>query len=426
MTPVETPDDLDRVWAEFHASGEPEAVRRVIDVLERPDTVRARLDAELRSPPRGWIRRWRRRRALAKLETRGVYLEPDGRAVASPQDLDCHCSTNGFDPSRETWDAYRKLLPFLDDEPSMAVLVKAVARWSLARNAAQHGRVLEVCEGETERRVGRVRAALLEIVARTHSAQEELPAAFEALRASLDSEPGLRGEVEAELAAIVELPWRPVEATRFSARAAEVTVTACLDAMKQPTSYCARFVVRASGEAVGASWDLDAREPDTYRVRRQGSSDYDEWITLGRHHFRGPTFSPLDESAAADERSETRWLLVDKYLTVLRDADPTAVEERDAGTARYHVVEYGPDALRTVDAAVTAPADPTDPASHGRASLRLWIDSESKLLVRAEWERLESGDGTSPGRRFVQAFAGYDAAPPIVPPPFQLVERDSS
>lgn len=420
-------------WADFHGSGDRAPVRRIIDVLERPDELRERLEAYLTSPPRGWIKRWLRRRRLKKLEALGVVLEPDRRGIASIQDLDCHCSTRGFDPSAEAWAAHRKLLAFLPEKPPTEAMMKATARWSLARNARQHEWVLEVCEEEAAKRTGRVRAALLEIVAHAHAGRKDPARALGALQESLDPDPGRRAGAEAALSVVMDLPVRPVDAQQFSARGAAVTLTACRDATEQTTSYCSKVVLQRAGESTEDGgptyWELHAIRPDKHRVRRIAGSELDEWVTIGSRHFRGPTFMDVEPGKGqeagvgheAGERRETAWLLLDKYLAVLGSADPVALEERDAGSHGYHVVEYGPDAVRSVIGTAGGRVPPGSRTADAEERLRLWLDAETKRLVRAEWTF--AVDGPVDGRqryRVVQGFAAYDRAPDVVPPPFQL------
>lgn len=155
----------------------------------------------------------------------------------------------------------------------------------------------------------------------------------------------------------------------------------------------------------------------------------DEWVTVGVHHFRGPAFLRLDGAGSeASERRETRWLLLEKYLAIVRSAEPVAVEERDGAGTRYHVVEYGPEILASMLGSGGGPFAPARSESGGGGGpLRIWMDAETKMLVRAEWEIAEDGtDGTPRPCRLVQGFAGYDRAPAIAPPPFQLVKAVDS
>lgn len=408
-------------------SGQPAAMHENIEVLDRPDVVRQELEAYLRDPPWGWIRRWIRRRRLKKLEGRGVFLEPDGRGIASIQDLDCHCATNGLDPSPEAWAGYRKLLPFLPEEPPEEATLKATARRSLAEAALQDDEARSVCEKEAERRTGRTRAALLEVVARTYEANEEPARAVGALRASLDPDPEQRTRTEEALSAVMDLPVRPVESRRFSARGATVTLTACADATEQVSSYCSKVVLERVGEGAGEReptvWELHAIRPHKHRVRCVTGSEVDEWVTLGRHHFRGPTFLRVESGEAheATDRRETGWLLVDKYLAVLASAEPVALEERDGGSSGYHVVEYGPEAARSIMGGAARRLAAAGRTADADGPVRLWLDAETKHLVRAEWSLVvDHSHGGRDRYGVVQGFAAYDRAPDVVPPPFWL------
>ena len=152
-----------------------------------------------------------------------------------------------------------------------------------------------------------------------------------------------------------------------------------------------------------------------HRVLRVGGSEADEWIP-----FRGPVYVELDpsKSVEANERAETQLLLVDKYVTVLREARPVSVSQKDAGEARYCLVEYGADVLGillgTLWRAFSAPGM-SEP-------MRLWVNVRTNYLVRADFSILVGLPQEEPTHhRIVQGFAGYNELPDIAPPSFQLM-----
>lgn len=167
--PIRTPTDNDLHWAEFCLTGDVEAVRRLIDVLARPDRVRERLEAWLASEPSlvclpGTARR--RRKALARLRALGLVCDSVGRSVESREDLDCLVMLDGLQPSRERYERMKRALPIRLAADDVTYLgVKATAVWSLAGYAGRHACVLEVCRTEARRRAGPVRLLLRQIVA---------------------------------------------------------------------------------------------------------------------------------------------------------------------------------------------------------------------------------------------------------------------
>ncbi len=197
VRPVSTPADLDLLWCEFLATGSVEPVLRIIDVLERPDHVRSKLEDWLqatshRRPRRGFSipAKILRRLLIRRLWTKASILcDPHRGGVLSPQDLDCHCMTTGWDLDRERAVRIAKLLPVNLYGEDAYIGLKAVARWSLASHAHQHAVIFELCESEAAKRTGRCRTLLLEIVAKAALSQDDMEKAFNALQESLTPDP---------------------------------------------------------------------------------------------------------------------------------------------------------------------------------------------------------------------------------------------
>jgi len=161
---IRTPTDNNLHWAEFFLIGSPEPLRRLIDVLERPDLVRDRLEA--------WMASCsllggdgRRQRTLGKLRAElGIACDLTRAHVETEEDLDCRVVLDAGQMSRERFETAMRLLPFpLSRGDRNHILVKASAKWSLTSNARQHRLVLEVCEEATASRSGRGILALHDI-----------------------------------------------------------------------------------------------------------------------------------------------------------------------------------------------------------------------------------------------------------------------
>ncbi len=79
--------DLDLLWVEFFVSGNDKAIRRIIQVLERPDQIREELNGWLRSE-RSWLQRllqWRYGRIVQKLDgSLGISIDNFRREVWFP------------------------------------------------------------------------------------------------------------------------------------------------------------------------------------------------------------------------------------------------------------------------------------------------------------------------------------------------------
>lgn len=177
--------DLDFLWVEFFASGNDKAIRRIIQVLERPDQIREELNGWLRSE-RSWLQRllqWRYGRIAQNLDgSLGISIDNFRRKVTTPEDLDCLCTMENLKSSRERFKEASKILPiYLSAEQLNEVRLKTAAKWSLGVNAMSDDLVRSICEEEAETREGRPKIALLEILAAVHQSlgQHEEAAQFQ-------------------------------------------------------------------------------------------------------------------------------------------------------------------------------------------------------------------------------------------------------
>ena len=309
--PVTTPADLDMLWCEFRATGNTEPVLRIIDVLERPDRVRAKLDEWLNETPPGgpFFSLWTlRRRYLARALWRkaSILCDLDRREILSPQDLDCHCTMQNLGMSQERIDALSKLLPFSLYGEDRAMLLKASAKWSLASHAFQHPIITDLCKSEAERRTGRCRILLLEITAFAALQGEDLETAFTALGESLNPDPALRRrqseKADAEWERLARLS--PQSAPLSTERAPKVrdTVLRCMEATGASDTYRTKRIVRTTGrDELGPGdvvWECEIARPANLRVFQtmwwEDGEVYDEWISVvGKESYRAPTYTSM-------------------------------------------------------------------------------------------------------------------------------------
>lgn len=168
-SPVRCPADLDLLWCEFRATGSIEPVLRVIDVFERPDRVREKLNDWLRETPlqgpAGLLWNRLRKRTARKLrEEAAILCDLDGLEVLNPEDLDCHCVMQDMVLDATRARKIARLLPFGLEADDTYLYFKGAARWSLASHAREHRVVYELCKSEAALRGGRCRTLLQEIV----------------------------------------------------------------------------------------------------------------------------------------------------------------------------------------------------------------------------------------------------------------------
>jgi hypothetical protein len=164
--PIRTGTDLDLLWVEFNVTGSKAPVVRIVDVLERADRLRQRLDEWLQSQAAGSP--VERKRVEEHLVTSlGISFDPAGTQIVTEGDLDTFSMQTELHFSAEKFEAVKQALPFkLSNDDLLYMSVKAAAAWSLASNAQQHTLVLEVCKDEWRKRDGRAKLLLQEILAR--------------------------------------------------------------------------------------------------------------------------------------------------------------------------------------------------------------------------------------------------------------------
>ncbi len=182
--PIKGPGGLDFLWGEFFITGNTQAIVRIIDVLERPDQVREKLQTWLDTTETGFLSDRRRSAVVKRLSQAGILLDSGEKEILTAKDLDCYCILDAKDVVEGGFARLRTLLPFtLSQDDVDYIGVKAAAKWSLGSNAQQHRPVLEACETEAATRIGRSRLSLLEIAAKAQAvggngAGEGLPIAL--------------------------------------------------------------------------------------------------------------------------------------------------------------------------------------------------------------------------------------------------------
>jgi hypothetical protein len=148
---VRTPTDNDLLWSEFALTGNIEPVIRLIDLLERSDKIRRKLDDWLQQPQStiGRIFGDSRRRRCERIRTMvGIVCDADRKRISSRDDLDCLCLLHQGNIANQDRlnDIFRVLqFPFSEEEFTY-LWVKATAKWSLTGSAAQHDVVLSTIE----------------------------------------------------------------------------------------------------------------------------------------------------------------------------------------------------------------------------------------------------------------------------------------
>jgi len=149
--PIERPETLDMLWAEFFVTGTPAAIVRLFNPLDGEDRVRTRLGEWLREA--SFFGGRKRKATVATLATHGLLVDLDAKRILTSGDLDCVA----FSIAERKIPIFR-LLPFeLSPAELTALGVKASALWSLRLNAKTHEVVADICRSEAAKPGGPAR-----------------------------------------------------------------------------------------------------------------------------------------------------------------------------------------------------------------------------------------------------------------------------
>jgi hypothetical protein len=154
--PVERPEVLDLLWAEFFVTGAREPVARIASALDGADGVRARLEAWVSERP--LLGKGKREKASAALAAVGLVLDLGRGVVVTDGDLDCLC----FALAEQKVRIFPMLPVELTQPELLRLAAKGSALWSLRLNAGQHAVVAAVCRDEATRPGGKARRTLVE------------------------------------------------------------------------------------------------------------------------------------------------------------------------------------------------------------------------------------------------------------------------
>ena len=298
--------------------------------------------------------------------------------------------------------------------------------------------VLEICNSESERRVGNCRLTLLEIVGRLAAARfaqatsdissgDDLAPAFDKLYETLDLDPSRRRSYfqswNQQVSALKNLSSQGSTAIG-GAQGSELYETArrCIKVSSETKSYYSMMYMgtvddeRLSSDT-GIVWGLEYAKPDRFRVTQNAGEDADEWVTIGQRHFRGPGFVHRKLTKEEDDFKTNESLLLDCYLRVMGNAEPISIEQFEFGSQRYCLLDY-----KTIEAREVLPWLQT--AEVGLIQADFWVNSIDDHLVKVDLivEFFEAQTADEQTGRLVHLFGNYDADILVVPPAFQLIE----
>ena len=405
-------------------TGDTQAVRRIIQVLEWRDSLRENLEATMNLQPRFYLlgldTLLKRRRLERLRDLAGIECDYERKRIETVEDLDCLSALWELQVSGQRFQEIKEALPFAlsQEEVINHILLKAVAKWSLASNAKQHVLVLEACEEEIARRDGRAKLALLEIAVDARLSQRDYGLTAKWIKEFLRLNPSHRGmndrlflaESELELDRLMTLSkGSPImDATLPDPKEA---ARACAKETEGAGSYYSRGIMRDrtdealnSADYVTVKWSIAFESPNRFQIFQAAfPDDYDEWISLGPDTFQNVGLWFKSKDYGHDDLNQM--LKVEKWLEVLQAAEPMSGGVCSHGSARYLVLEYVTEHVGDLF--------PTElPLGQGLdvpGEVRVWIDASTNFLAKAELIfNGRSSDGEDIRADYQQVFTAYN------------------
>ena len=250
-----------------------------------------------------------------------------------------------------------------------------------------------------------------------------LIASFLSLLRDIISSTGRKGPTEANLSQLLNATTPTTAKLASCAAEPKDAILRCLNLAASARTYCSRLVMaqetKYSSERSRSSiveWRLDFTQPDDFHVAQavRENGDYDEWITIGNNHYiRAAIWLRNDE-----ERNDTlnHFLLVEKYLVLLRSFDPVSARFFRYLMRPYLAVEYK---LWDISALGTSGSLLNSAISNVHAGCQafIWIDLESNRVAKGQLQlKSENPDGSEIVLDVQQAFTNYDKDVHVVRP----------
>jgi len=224
-----------------------------------------------------------------------------------------------------------------------------------------------------------------------------------------------KGPTEANLSRLLNATTPSAAKLASCAAAPKDAILRCLDLAASAQTYCSRLVMAqetkySSGRSRSSivEWRLDFKQPDVFHVAQtvREDGDNDEWITIGTEHYIRAAIWLRNDARRNDKLNH--FLLVEKYLVLLRSFDPVSARLFRYLMRPYLLVEYmlsDTSALGTW-AGLLNSAISTVPAG---CQALIWIDLESNRVAKGQLQlQSENPDGSEIVLDVQQAFTNYD------------------
>jgi hypothetical protein len=399
---LQSPQDNDLLWLEFSLTGQPEPIIRLIDLFERADKIRGKLEDWLGAPDNllGRFFQTRRRTCETFRNNLDVHIDSDAGTIRTEDDLDALCFMRGDAViDKQQMDQMGKFFPIgLSAEEVTYCVTKATAKWSLCWSAIKNERVRSIVIDQINERSERALLALLEVAARANLATDDHAAAVVYLNRYLAMNPcrneiqGLRAPFAAgaEIESLAKLTHEAVVGPPTLNQAdVKMAIQRCLANERGIQSGYGRL---NAGIRKGDVFE-DAEEQKyiewTYKFDANGSfdvlqwmdpDDWDKWISIDGKSYQsvGFWFETKDTQAKRLLARANSMLRNAGWIKALETGAPFSFDEHEWRDRRFLVLRTKSPLLHKVIERVLSIKSTN---RGGLAEVEIWIDLQLNRLA---------------------------------------------
>ncbi|NQT45852.1 MAG: hypothetical protein HQ593_00040 [Candidatus Omnitrophica bacterium] len=383
--------EFDFLWAEFMVTGDERAVRKLIDALEWPDRMRAKLNDYLKGPAS-----IKKKQEIVDIFTKeyNIICDISTNEVETKDDLDTFIFGNAIMYKKLDSKVFKKIDKALKltDKDVYYMATKGSASWSLTSNAQQHKKVFEICDNEISRQVGSTKIALLRISAYGHMVDNNIKEAIDRLKQltflnpkdaaahfslgliylengdienaleemnilkNIDATLSNKLEKEAVYEKLVALDIETlIENEKITDR--DKIIGDLIEAIDGVKNYQSRLTMRDySNEKlepknyVFIEWRFGHEKPEKFSVEQYANEDenslYDMWISVkGNHYDLLPVLGWIEEKTPelVEHKNSLNYnLSIDKYIKLIKENKPDSIMlcEGRQGKTGYFIIKY--------------------------------------------------------------------------------------
>ena len=412
---IKIPYDIEMLWAEFFVSGNEEAIRRVLSLVDKPDIIREKILAYLN----GDEVTGNKQLLLVRIrKVIGIAIDPETNEIPVTGDLGALMMSRIRQQIASNND-FELLMDQIDvpTEEFLTVATKAEAVRTLETYALRNDKVLKLCQqaipdveglgkdfllnlafrGEFRRdNNGQARDYLMELIARNPD-QLLLHAVLAEVYLALDDTEAAANQVDflsrRDPAVAFQLK-RMVELKRLDAwgDAAEADgepiedLTVLLSSIKAKSKSVSSYqthVVMGDDKQTVLSWDADFVAPDRYSVEQGLYRDkgvlVDKWIAIGKDVYRFLGEWVHDGEGVSGLADISEKLRMDKWTSLLPDKSGIQATRLNIKGQEVVRLSFEPDFTEGFFARPIS-----DEIKDQKATL--WVNADNKYIRKAKLE----------------------------------------